>query len=614
MIQFQRMKTLKKLTTAILLLIMTISLTEFTSASNSPDFEVTTTYNIYYNQGDDYVEVDEILEIRSNNPQYFLPSNGEKQFEIPDFNFSADSDEHQFKIESIKVTDRFGFEKEFSTEIHDGGITVNVPDNLDITYGTNYRLTLSYKTHELIDQNGNITNLYIPGLPEDIIFEETDSEFGVRTEYNYDAALIIPDSAPEASYIKPESIDINSVGDNKVYSFDQEQRIGTTGWIQLGTKQYYYFRLVQKAQKTDNIIPPEISQYSDLISTNVYKLPLPKEHDETDQQVFFKSITPEPAKIEKDKEGNLTAFFEVPANQESEIILEGYIALTNETGLEELPDIELSGYLESVREDQNLAQYTYPDKYWESDNNEVKSRAELLARDRTTLLDLVRADYNYVIDSLEYSYEKVNGDNQRLGALAALTGSQSVCMEYADATIALLRAQGVPARAAVGYGNDPTGAENAIGDDQALAQKIGHQWLQVWVPDYGWLSVDPTWGETGRTYIGGNLDHILWYTIGDSTQSFIGTSLNSADFVTDASLQAYDVYLRSLPEEEFPSEEELTPLSKVISDYENADYDKVSFFLKTNILGKAIVIIAPILFAFVLLLIISKGFLKIIRE
>ncbi len=55
-------------------------------------------------------------------------------------------------------------------------------------------------------------------------------------------------------------------------------------------------------------------------------------------------------------------------------------------------------------------------------------------------------------------------------------------MEYADSMIALLRAQGIPARAALGYAN--------IRDTERI--QVRHQWVQIWIPDHGWFSIDPT--------------------------------------------------------------------------------------------------------------------------
>jgi transglutaminase-like putative cysteine protease len=577
-------------------------MTTKSDAQSRHDFEVVTDYNISFNEYDNFVEIEEVLRISSNNRLYFLPAQGTRDFELPDFTFENSPSEREFKIDSLEVLDRFGNSQNYTVEQHSGGITVKVEELQAITYSSNYQITLRYKTHELVDNNGNVINLFIPGLPQDTPFEEIDSKYGISTSYTYNTQLEVPSNLERESYLRPSSIVVEEDQNTRTYSLDQVSRLGETSWIQLGTKQYYYFRIEQETRQTDQFTPKELSKYSDLLSRNIYKLPLPKEHPETKQEVYFTNITPKPTSIERDKEGNLTAYFEVPANDNSLIRIEGYIALDSSEGVNEISDIDLTRYKDLISQDQNLSYYTVPDLYWESDAPEIVSIAEEISEGKETLLELVRADYDYVIENFEYSYSKVENGNERLGALAAFRGAECVCMEYSDATIALLRAQGIPARAAVGYGNDPTGAENAIGNSEALAQRIGHQWLQVWVPGHGWMSVDPTWGETGRDYIGANLDHILWYTIGDSTQSFIGTSLSSADNVTSESLDAYEVYLQAVTEEEFPTPLSMQPLNNLLDEYQDIEYDNLSVFLKTNSLGRSIVIATPIAIAFLVTL------------
>ena len=55
-------------------------------------------------------------------------------------------------------------------------------------------------------------------------------------------------------------------------------------------------------------------------------------------------------------------------------------------------------------------------------------------------------------------------------------------MEYSDLFLTLARAQGIPARAAFGYGYDARIGEN---------QQDAHQWVQVYLPGMKeWLSID----------------------------------------------------------------------------------------------------------------------------
>ncbi len=580
------------------------------------DFEINTDYTISYEPGNDFVQIKETLSLKVLNSRYYIPSQEERTFILTDFSLQRDPNEREFKKASLTVTDRSNIPLKTELKDVDSGIELTVKNNREVSYGTEERIIITYNTHELIDRNGNIINLYIPGLPEDTEFQKTEDKFGLKTNYNFTTSLNVPNTAPTESFTYPQGkIKVSERNDRKIFTIDARDRLGQTAWIQLGNIQYYYFKIIQPTAKTDNIIPEEVSKYTSLLSTNVYKIPLPKEDTETNQKVFFRSLSPAPSKIEVDPEGNFLATFEVPANKESEIIIEGYITIDSSKSIKAIPDFNFTEYYAQVEADPTLKKYTLPDEYWETNSQLVRTTAQDILLEAGSLTDLIDKNYNFVIDRLNYSYEKVNGNNVRLGALATLEGGPAVCMEYSDTLIALFRSQGIPARAAIGYGNDPTGAENRIGSTSALAQNIGHQWLQIWVPDYGWLSIDPTWGESGRRYIGPNLDHILWYTVGDSEVGYVGTSLSTADPVSQHVLSSYDVYLQALSESDYlQSNADLLTLQEISMQYKNVADDQLTTFIKTTSIGKVGIIIVPVVIVLFFLYFVASLFIAIFRS
>lgn len=68
------------------------------------------------------------------------------------------------------------------------------------------------------------------------------------------------------------------------------------------------------------------------------------------------------------------------------------------------------------------------------------------------------------------------------------TERRGVCQDFAHLQIACLRALGLPARYVSGYlrTHPPEGEERRIGADAS------HAWLSVWVPEWGWVDLDPT--------------------------------------------------------------------------------------------------------------------------
>lgn len=69
------------------------------------------------------------------------------------------------------------------------------------------------------------------------------------------------------------------------------------------------------------------------------------------------------------------------------------------------------------------------------------------------------------------------------------------CEQFASAEVVLLRSAGVPARLATGFaGGDSTGGDSAGGPWRTLRGSDAHAWVEVWFPERGWVSSDPTAG------------------------------------------------------------------------------------------------------------------------
>lgn len=63
------------------------------------------------------------------------------------------------------------------------------------------------------------------------------------------------------------------------------------------------------------------------------------------------------------------------------------------------------------------------------------------------------------------------------------------CEHYATAFVTLMRAAGIPTRIVVGYQG---GEYNETGNYMIVRQSDAHSWAEVWLPNEGWVRVDPT--------------------------------------------------------------------------------------------------------------------------
>ncbi len=101
--------------------------------------------------------------------------------------------------------------------------------------------------------------------------------------------------------------------------------------------------------------------------------------------------------------------------------------------------------------------------------------------DETNLYRKMRKIFNYIIKNMYY--ERVGGWNTAPTVLARGNGS---CSEYSFVFISMCRSAGIPAR----Y----VGSIAKRGDDHTL-DDVFHRWVEVYLPNYGWIPVDPSGGD-----------------------------------------------------------------------------------------------------------------------
>lgn len=124
----------------------------------------------------------------------------------------------------------------------------------------------------------------------------------------------------------------------------------------------------------------------------------------------------------------------------------------------------------------------------------------------------------YIQDRMRY--EMVGGWNTAPVVLARGTGS---CSEYTFVMVSMCRAAELPARYA--------GSVVVRGDD-ASRDDVFHRWVEVYLPNYGWVPVDPSGGdspspEEQSKYFGGLDNRFLITTLGGGDSTYLGWNYNS---------------------------------------------------------------------------------------
>ncbi len=156
----------------------------------------------------------------------------------------------------------------------------------------------------------------------------------------------------------------------------------------------------------------------------------------------------------------------------------------------------------------------------------IKNTAREIVGDEKNPYWIARKIYKWVQDHVEY--ERVGGWDIAETLIKRGTGS---CSEYSFLYVALCRAVGLPARF--------EGSVVVRGDDASI-DDVFHRWCEVYLPNYGWVVVDPSGGdspqrsEQGRafgtlnnryfvtTHGGGDSSYLGWNYNYDSRYSFTG--------------------------------------------------------------------------------------------
>lgn len=492
-------------------------------------FETTITREFYLNE-DLGVDVKETEVIYNNTSNLYIPAGSDQVFEILAIEEGVEANEEvlQRALDSARLTYN-GSVLEFVPEIQESRVNLKTKFPSSLNPGESVRYEFEYTHYGMLEENGALKDFFLNGFAG-------SSEFSNETNLTtYNTKIFVPNTYKQTNFVLPEEYSKTEENGFDVYSFGQEDLIENYVWIQFGKTQFYRFRMTQRLNASERI---------NTGNNNSYEIVLPRSVNEAKiiQTVYFSKIEPEPDWVKEDAEGNLLAGFLVPSNKSIDVVIEGYAKIARANDL----PVDL-GNLSQV-DKESFDGYLGEAEYWEVSDPSILAQVSKFEKS-DDIRTLVENTYNFVIDRIDYSEVKRFGINQRQGAVSTLNGGAAVCMEYSDLFLTLMRAQGVPARAAFGYGYDPK--------QPATAQEA-HQWVEVYSPALGrWISVDVTWGETGDALIGGDMNHFYTHVAAInpnnppviSGQGFGNLSLSNARYEIDV--------VSEIPEQSYRSQKEL---------------------------------------------------------
>lgn len=226
------------------------------------------------------------------------------------------------------------------------------------------------------------------------------------------------------------------------------------------------------------------------------------------------TVSPEPSFIEnaKDAFGNRTTFFitEMPHTALSVVsefnaeVFERPIPDPNDTPAWE--DVKKSLSLPDTPELLQAAENACPSCFIPL-TKEIKEFAQTFFDKGKPVLrgaeDLMRGIYNgFVYDPSATSIATPVNEVLRL--------KRGVCQDFAHLAIAAVRSLGLAARYVSGYIRTCRPAlENQTGDIEMVGGDASHAWFSVFVPEYGWVDLDPTnnmYAQTDHITVGWGRD------------------------------------------------------------------------------------------------------------
>lgn len=208
---------------------------------------------------------------------------------------------------------------------------------------------------------------------------------------------------------------------------------------------------------------------------------LPRD-SEPNQRVLAYDASPAPERTFNDTHGSRFAVFVIPR------LLAGQRFVASFNATLELSNMDINikpgaGSTYAGEQDAYLASTSLAD----SADPVVVAKARALEAPSGDVFDTVWNFYNYIIDSI--AYQQLPGE---WPASCVIEHGEGGSAELGNVFVALARAAGIPARRLSGWG-DPFNTSETL-----TVNRFAHGWAEFYMPGYGWVPADPTWGKAHR--------------------------------------------------------------------------------------------------------------------
>jgi transglutaminase-like putative cysteine protease len=347
-------------------------------------------------------------------------------------------------------------------------IGITFPDQI-VGEGKQREVVIRYHQPELVVRTGQVMQTYVPTLANPETFD------------SYQVKLKIPAHYESPVRINPQPTNVQTDNNTQTFTFSN---VGKESVVALfGKTQVFSLGLKYHLENTSN-------------NVGLIQIALPP--DTPYQKLNYTQLDPQPKNLAIDDDGNWIATYQLAANHNQTVHIEGQVKVTLDPDLS-IPRPPTQDSLISEQE------------FWETSDSKLKELAAQYQNPRDI--------YDYVVEALTYTKE-LPTEPTRLGARKVLDQpNQATCQEFTDLFVTLSRINRIPARRITGFAYAQHDQSRPVG----LVEDILHAWPEYYdTTKNQWVAVDPTWGDTtgGVDYFTQfDLNHVVFAINGLSSSS-----------------------------------------------------------------------------------------------
>ena len=147
--------------------------------------------------------------------------------------------------------------------------------------------------------------------------------------------------------------------------------------------------------------------------------------------------------------------------------------------------------------------YLKPSDSIQSDDPRIIELAQEITENINDNYKKALAIHDWVCDNIAYNFDYINGNKTivSVSALQVLEDRGTICSGYANLSVALLRAAGVPAKVVKGYAKSDALEDTYPDSVFSEEMQTNHAWLEFYA-DGRWVVEDPTW-DCGNAIVDG---------------------------------------------------------------------------------------------------------------